>query len=161
MERVPQHMNDRPRPFFGRNDLETLVSRAGHAQPQVVASLAGAARVRAVSQMASPAVEDWVRISEMLLGPAPPSFSFRPKHRANAYAAPAGEGEDAPGEATAKQAAIPSRVPLFGPLPGTLAPFDTSQAHLRAHGAGGWAGMGIGGMVGSVVATWDEPAAAH
>ena len=30
--------------------------------------------------------EDWIRISEMLLGPRPESFRFIPKHRANAYA---------------------------------------------------------------------------
>ena len=41
-----------------------------------------------------------VRVSEMLLGPAPASFWFAPKHKANAYAASEGamafeaEGED-------------------------------------------------------------------
>ena len=41
-----------------------------------------------------------VRISEMLLGPAPASFRFAPKHKANAYAASEGamafeaEGEE-------------------------------------------------------------------
>jgi tRNA-dihydrouridine synthase 3 len=33
---------------------------------------------------------DQVRISEMLLGPAPASFRFAPKHKANAYAASEG-----------------------------------------------------------------------
>jgi len=30
-------------------------------------------------------VKDWIRLSEMFLGPAPSDFVFIPKHRANAY----------------------------------------------------------------------------
>ncbi|XP_015921599.1 tRNA-dihydrouridine(47) synthase [NAD(P)(+)]-like [Parasteatoda tepidariorum] len=59
LERVPQQINERPPPYFGRNDLETL--------------------------MASPSCTDWVKISEMLLGPVPENFIFLPKHKANAY----------------------------------------------------------------------------
>ncbi|XP_039977826.1 tRNA-dihydrouridine(47) synthase [NAD(P)(+)]-like [Xiphias gladius] len=59
LERVPQKINERPPYFMGRNYLESL--------------------------MASQNVGDWVRISEMLLGPVPKNFNFLPKHKANAY----------------------------------------------------------------------------
>ncbi|KAI8872811.1 FMN-linked oxidoreductase [Ramicandelaber brevisporus] len=59
LEVLPQKMNDRPPLFVGRDDLETL--------------------------MASANVSDWVKISELLLGPAPPGFTFMPKHKSNSY----------------------------------------------------------------------------
>ncbi|XP_077978136.1 tRNA-dihydrouridine(47) synthase [NAD(P)(+)]-like [Glandiceps talaboti] len=59
LERVPQRINERPPQYFGRNDLETL--------------------------MASSYCNDWIKISEMLLGPVPDDFQFLPKHRANSY----------------------------------------------------------------------------
>ncbi|KAH7488455.1 hypothetical protein PRIC1_007429 [Phytophthora ramorum] len=59
LEVLPQRINDRPSPYYGRNDLETL--------------------------MASDQAVDWIKISEMLLGPVPEGFQFVPKHRANAY----------------------------------------------------------------------------
>ena len=60
LERYPVEMWHRPVPFQGRDDLETL--------------------------MGSPYSEDWVRISEMLLGPVPDGFRFQPKHASNSYA---------------------------------------------------------------------------
>jgi tRNA-dihydrouridine synthase 3 len=59
LEVLPQKMNERPPPFKGRNELETL--------------------------MASGNAQDWVRLSEMVLGPAPESFKFIPKHKSNSY----------------------------------------------------------------------------
>ncbi|KAI9911292.1 hypothetical protein PsorP6_009056 [Peronosclerospora sorghi] len=59
LETLPQRINDRPAPYYGRNDLETL--------------------------MASDQAVDWVKLSERLLGPVPETFQFVPKHRANAY----------------------------------------------------------------------------
>ncbi|KAM9340539.1 tRNA-dihydrouridine(47) synthase [NAD(P)(+)]-like [Symphorus nematophorus] len=59
LERVPQKINERPPYYLGRNYLESL--------------------------MASQNVGDWVRISEMLLGPVPKNFNFMPKHKANSY----------------------------------------------------------------------------
>ncbi|KAJ1330602.1 hypothetical protein BSLG_009054 [Batrachochytrium salamandrivorans] len=53
LEVLPQRVNERPERFVGRNDLETL--------------------------MASDNSSDWIKITEMLLGPAPESFQFLPK----------------------------------------------------------------------------------
>ncbi|XP_065180643.1 tRNA-dihydrouridine(47) synthase [NAD(P)(+)]-like [Sycon ciliatum] len=62
LETLPQRINERPAPYFGRDDMETL--------------------------LASDNCQDWVKISEMLLGPVADGFSFLPKHRANSYQAP-------------------------------------------------------------------------
>lgn len=59
LERPPQKINQRPCYFVGRDDLETL--------------------------MASSSSKDWIKLSEMLLGPVPDGFQFLPKHRANAF----------------------------------------------------------------------------
>jgi tRNA-dihydrouridine synthase 3 len=59
-------MNLRPAPFYARSDLEAL--------------------------LASPRVEDWIRISEMFLGPVPPGFTFEPKHKSPAYSVAATGG---------------------------------------------------------------------
>eukprot|EP01028_Stygiella_incarcerata_P000814 TRINITY_DN1126_c0_g3_i1.p1 TRINITY_DN1126_c0_g3~~TRINITY_DN1126_c0_g3_i1.p1 ORF type:complete len:656 (-),score=189.42 TRINITY_DN1126_c0_g3_i1:65-1993(-) len=53
----PARMYDRPPRFCGRDDLETL--------------------------MASSYVGDWIKLSEMLLGPVPDGFTFTPKHGSN------------------------------------------------------------------------------
>ncbi|XP_048354609.1 tRNA-dihydrouridine(47) synthase [NAD(P)(+)]-like isoform X2 [Sphaerodactylus townsendi] len=59
LERLPQRINERPPYYVGRDYLETL--------------------------MASQNVGDWIKISEMLLGPVPANFTFLPKHKANSY----------------------------------------------------------------------------
>lgn len=59
LEVLPQRINERPPYYVGRNDLETLMASANCA--------------------------DWIKISEMLLGPVPSNFHFLPKHKANAY----------------------------------------------------------------------------
>lgn len=60
LERLPQHVNLKAPEYVGRDDLETL--------------------------MASTDSKDWVKITEMLLGPVPEGFKFLPKHKANAIA---------------------------------------------------------------------------
>ena len=57
LEVLPPHINDRVPRYFGRSDLETL--------------------------FASPLATDWVKITEMFLGPAPESFHFVPRHKSN------------------------------------------------------------------------------
>ncbi|KAJ4164477.1 hypothetical protein LMH87_006150 [Akanthomyces muscarius] len=61
LERLPPSINERPPAYRGRNDLETL--------------------------MASPNYKDWIKISEMFLGPCHPGFQFMPKHKSNSYEA--------------------------------------------------------------------------
>ncbi|KAF1345627.1 tRNA-dihydrouridine(47) synthase [NAD(P)(+)] [Lizonia empirigonia] len=59
LEHLPPNIQDRPPRFKGRDDLETL--------------------------MASENYKDWIKLSEMFLGPAHPNFKFEPKHKSNAY----------------------------------------------------------------------------
>eukprot|EP01035_Chromulina_nebulosa_P024777 gene24777-32268_t len=54
-----QTMNQRPPSYFGRCDLETLLGSSNSV--------------------------DWIRISELLLGPTPDGFLFVAKHKSNSY----------------------------------------------------------------------------
>ncbi|KAI0080450.1 zinc finger dihydrouridine synthase [Panus rudis PR-1116 ss-1] len=66
LEHLPPRINDRAPPFKGRNELETL--------------------------LASGSSQDWVKISEMFLGPAPEGWTFTPKHKSNAYGSEESQG---------------------------------------------------------------------
>ncbi|KAK3943679.1 hypothetical protein QBC46DRAFT_376784 [Diplogelasinospora grovesii] len=59
LEYLPPSINERPPAYRGRNDLETL--------------------------LASKNYKDWIKISDMFLGPAPAEFKFQPKHKSNSY----------------------------------------------------------------------------
>ncbi|CEF64717.1 tRNA-dihydrouridine(47) synthase [NAD(P)(+)] [Strongyloides ratti] len=59
LEVLPQRLNERPPYLKGRNEMEHLLS--------------------------SPRCKDWIKISEMFLGPVPQDFVFVPKHKANSY----------------------------------------------------------------------------
>ncbi|KAJ7594364.1 zinc finger dihydrouridine synthase [Mycena floridula] len=59
LERLPGRLNERAPAYRGRDELETL--------------------------LASSDSRDWVKISEMFLGPAPESWTFTPKHKSNSF----------------------------------------------------------------------------
>ncbi|KAJ1301782.1 hypothetical protein OPQ81_009011 [Rhizoctonia solani] len=66
LERLPGKINERPPAYRGRDELECLLS--------------------------SNKSSDWVRISEMFLGPAPEGWTFTPKHKSNAQGSEEGNG---------------------------------------------------------------------
>ncbi|KAF2808151.1 putative tRNA-dihydrouridine(47) synthase [NAD(P)(+)] [Mytilinidion resinicola] len=59
LEHLPPNIQDRAQPFRGRNELEALMSSDNY--------------------------RDWIKISEMFLGPIHPNFRFEPKHKSNSY----------------------------------------------------------------------------
>ncbi|KAL5252900.1 hypothetical protein ACHWQZ_G015609 [Mnemiopsis leidyi] len=59
LEVLPQKINERPPYYHGRDETETL--------------------------MCSGNCEDWVKLSELLLGKVPDDYNFIPKHAANSY----------------------------------------------------------------------------
>lgn len=59
LEHLPPKINDRPPPWQGRNELETLLGSSDY--------------------------KDWIKISDMFLGPSNEGFEFTPKHKSNAY----------------------------------------------------------------------------
>ncbi|KAK9486077.1 hypothetical protein V1527DRAFT_439780 [Lipomyces starkeyi] len=59
LEVLPPKIQDRPPMWRGRNELETLLGSSDY--------------------------RDWIKISEMFLGPVHESFDFKPKHKSNAY----------------------------------------------------------------------------
>ncbi|OQD79926.1 hypothetical protein PENANT_c042G01763 [Penicillium antarcticum] len=61
LEYLPPNIQDRPPAWRGRNELETLMGSGNY--------------------------KDWIKITEMFLGPAHKDFKFEPKHKSNSYEA--------------------------------------------------------------------------
>jgi tRNA-dihydrouridine synthase 3 len=59
LERLPSRINEKPAPWKGRTELESLLG--------------------------SPATADWIKISSMFLGEPPAGFTFQAKHQSQAY----------------------------------------------------------------------------
>ncbi|ODV63816.1 tRNA dihydrouridine synthase DUS3 [Ascoidea rubescens DSM 1968] len=59
LERLPSKLNERPPNWRGRDEMETLLGSSDY--------------------------KDWIKISEMFLGPANKDFQFQPKHKSSAY----------------------------------------------------------------------------
>jgi tRNA-dihydrouridine synthase 3 len=59
LERYPIKLNERPQYWKGRNELETLLGSGDY--------------------------KDWIKITEMFLGPVGDNFNFTPKHKSNSY----------------------------------------------------------------------------
>ncbi|CAG7998110.1 unnamed protein product [Penicillium olsonii] len=63
LEYLPPNIQHRPPAWRGRNELETLMGSGNY--------------------------KDWIKITEMFLGPAHENFKFEPKHKSNSYDAEA------------------------------------------------------------------------
>ncbi|KAK2768348.1 tRNA-dihydrouridine synthase 3 [Arachnomyces sp. PD_36] len=59
LEHLPPSLQDRPPAYKGRNELENLLASGNYL--------------------------DWIKITEMFLGPAHKDFKFQPKHKSNSY----------------------------------------------------------------------------
>ena len=79
LEQLPGKINDRPPVYKGRDELGL------HSLNSIWQLIYILARIPTETLLSSPDSRDWVKISEMFLGPAPEAWAFLPKHKSNSY----------------------------------------------------------------------------
>jgi tRNA-dihydrouridine synthase 3 len=90
LEYLPGKINDRPPAYRGRDELGRYFLIPPEESLQLIYLSPFVLTPRFVvplieTLLASPDSRDWVKISEMVLGPAPDAWTFVPKHKSNAY----------------------------------------------------------------------------
>ena len=88
LEYLPGKINDRPPAYRGRDELgrHFLISSESAADlPSPFVRMPCFLALRTETLLSSPDSRDWVKISEMFLGPAPEAWTFLPKHKSNSY----------------------------------------------------------------------------
>lgn len=81
LERLPTNMNERPFAFRGRDELEVRYAVSLRQKSSGMADDG----FRRQTLLSSDQSKDWVKITEMFLGPPPEDWSFVPKHKAASH----------------------------------------------------------------------------
>lgn len=90
LEYLPGKINDRPPAYRGRDELGQCSLIPPKESLQLIylspfVRMSGFLVLLTETLLASPDSRDWVKISEMFLGPPPDAWTWIPKHKSNAY----------------------------------------------------------------------------